>query len=185
MNTLPPPSTATPNGLYSWALVAAAPSPENPGVPVPAIVLINPVPPSTRRTRWLEESAINTLPPPSTATPYGLYSWALVAAGPAPGEPPGAGAGNGADVPGGGESRPPQHHRGHQHENPDQTATPNLQHVVLRDAPRGPLPRGCDESVPRNPRLRWTTEDPDRTTPSGTASAAPQPKVIPTDHAVP
>jgi len=35
------------------------------------MVLINPVPTSTLRTRLLEVSAMNTLPPPSTATPYG------------------------------------------------------------------------------------------------------------------
>src|SRR3990172_3741783 len=87
MNTSPTPSTATSNGKYSWALVAAAPTPKNPEVPLPAKVLINPVTASTRRTRWLKVSAMNTLPAPSTATPYGKYSWALVAAAPSPENP--------------------------------------------------------------------------------------------------
>src|SRR3990172_3400032 len=55
MNTLPTRSTPTPVGKFSWALVAAAPSPENPEVPVPAIVLMTPaaaraVPPNTTVT---------------------------------------------------------------------------------------------------------------------------------------
>src|SRR3990172_7826085 len=55
MNMLPSPSTATPPGASSWALVAAAPSPENPPVPVPAKVLMSPaaakaVPPDTTVT---------------------------------------------------------------------------------------------------------------------------------------
>src|SRR3990172_715791 len=87
MNTLPLPSTATPYGLFSLALVAAAPSPENPLIPVQAIVLINPVPASTRRIRWLKVSAIYTLPLPSTPTPNGEYSWAPVAAKPSPENP--------------------------------------------------------------------------------------------------
>src|SRR3990172_5554260 len=89
MNTLPPPSTATPIGEPSRAPAAAAPSPENPAIPVPAIVLINPVTASIRRTRWLEASAMNTLPTPSTATPYGKFSWAPVAAAPSPENPEG------------------------------------------------------------------------------------------------
>src|SRR3990172_6505759 len=87
MNTLPTRSTPTPVGKFSWALVAAAPSPENPRVPVPAKVLINPVPTSTLRTRLLEVSAMNTLPTPSTVTPYGRFSWAPVAAAPSPENP--------------------------------------------------------------------------------------------------
>src|SRR3972149_10376 len=55
MNMLPSPSTATPPGASSWALVAAAPSPETPPVPVPAKVLMSPaaakaVPPDTTVT---------------------------------------------------------------------------------------------------------------------------------------
>ncbi|WP_254059869.1 hypothetical protein [Granulicella sp. L46] len=43
-------STATPLGRESCAAVAAAASPEKPGVPVPATVVM--VPPLTLRMRW-------------------------------------------------------------------------------------------------------------------------------------
>ncbi len=43
MKRLPDPSTATPDGQASWALVAAPPSPEKPCVPVPATVVMIPL----------------------------------------------------------------------------------------------------------------------------------------------
>jgi hypothetical protein len=80
MNTLPAPSTATPCGDASHAAVPAIPSPLYPFTPSPAIVEMSPVPASTRRMRLLPRSAINTLPPASTATPYGWFNLAVVAA---------------------------------------------------------------------------------------------------------
>ena len=50
--TLPDASVATPVGLLSSALMAGPPSPEEPGRPVPASVVMMP-PRLTRRTRWL------------------------------------------------------------------------------------------------------------------------------------
>src|SRR3990172_1853797 len=191
MNTLPPPSTPTPYGRSSWAPVAAAPSPENPKVPLPAKVLINPLPASTRRTRWLEVSAMNTLPAPSTATPYGLYSWALVAAAPSPENPK-------VPVPAivlinpGPASTLRIRWLAESAINtlpPPSTATPyglySWALVAAAPSPENPpvpvpamvlMSPAAAKAVPPN-----TTA----ATPSGTASAAPQPKVNPTDHAVP
>jgi hypothetical protein len=53
MKTFPSGSTATPVGLLIRAETAAAPSPEYPATPVPATVVMAPVPASTRRTRAL------------------------------------------------------------------------------------------------------------------------------------
>ena len=53
---LPDESTATANGPFSSALVAAAPSPEKPAVPFPAIVEI--VPEETCRMRLLPASVM-------------------------------------------------------------------------------------------------------------------------------
>jgi hypothetical protein len=53
---LPAASTLTPLGLESAAAVAEAPSPEKPGVPVPARVVM--VPLLISRMRWLCESAM-------------------------------------------------------------------------------------------------------------------------------
>src|SRR3990170_3909904 len=127
MNTLPTPSTATPTGPFGWALVAAAPSPENPAVPVPAMVLMSP-------------AAAIAVPPDTTVTTK--------------------------------TTTPTK---------PERRTCSTLSSVMP------PVSRhhgGCDEPIPRNPLPRWTTENPDRTTPSGTPSAAPRPKVNPTDHAV-
>jgi hypothetical protein len=74
MNTSPSPSTATPHGYKSWALVAAPPSPRSPPTPVPATVVITPLAASTRRTRWLSVSVTKMLPAASTATPLGYAS---------------------------------------------------------------------------------------------------------------
>ena len=78
-STRPSPSTATALGACSSALVATAPSPENPGVPVPAILVMLPSV-STRITRWFSVSAMNTRPWPSIARPCGSASAACVAA---------------------------------------------------------------------------------------------------------
>jgi hypothetical protein len=86
MKRLPSASTTTPWGLFSSALVATPPSSENPGIPVPATVVMMPVA-STRRMRLLVVSAMKTLPSASAATPKGLYSWALVATPPSPENP--------------------------------------------------------------------------------------------------
>jgi len=56
MYRFPAASTATATGELSVALVAALPSPEYPGVPFPATVLM--LPPETLRTRWFAVSAI-------------------------------------------------------------------------------------------------------------------------------
>ena len=50
MYSVPSGATATPWGLESMAEVAGPPSPLNPGVPVPATVVMMPLA-STRRTR--------------------------------------------------------------------------------------------------------------------------------------
>src|SRR5579872_5827370 len=84
--TLPDPSTAIPSGESNCALEAIPPSPEKPGIPVPAMVLMTP-PLETKRTRWLLVSAINKFPPASTATPYGALNSALAAALPSPPKP--------------------------------------------------------------------------------------------------
>ena len=87
MKTLPPPSTAISRGTFKLALVAGPPSPPNPATPFPATVVMMPVAVATRRTRWLLESAMNTLPAPSTATPDGFHNEALVPAPPSPLKP--------------------------------------------------------------------------------------------------
>ena len=56
------PSTETAIGKFSLAPVATPPSPENPAVPVPAMVLIMPVEASTFRILLLPVSTIYTLP---------------------------------------------------------------------------------------------------------------------------
>src|ERR1039457_3665409 len=72
-------STATPKGLFSWALVAGPLSPPKLIVPFPATVVITPL--ETLRTRAFALSAIYKLPAESTATPWGPPNWALVAGG--------------------------------------------------------------------------------------------------------
>ena len=57
-------------GNSRLALVAAPPSPEYPGVPLPATVVMMPLV-STLRMRLLYESAIYRLPEASKATPWG------------------------------------------------------------------------------------------------------------------
>jgi hypothetical protein len=82
-----PPSAvaATPSGPSSWALVAGPPSPENPCV-LPATVVIVPSG-DTRRTRWLNVSAIKKPPSAVAATPNGVPSWAAVDKPPSPENP--------------------------------------------------------------------------------------------------
>src|SRR4051794_9198434 len=84
-----PPSgvTATAAGESSWAVVAGPPSPEKPGVPVPATVVIVPAG-VTRRTRPLPASAITKPPSGVPATASTEASWAA-GAGPPPPEGPG------------------------------------------------------------------------------------------------
>src|SRR5437764_969547 len=86
MNRFPDESTATAVGPFNCALVAAPPSPEYPGAPVPAIVEITP-PDDTSRTRWFPVSAINRLPNESTATAAGLFNTAEMACPPSPANP--------------------------------------------------------------------------------------------------
>ena len=45
-------------GRLSCAAAAGPPSPENPATPVPATVVMTPVPASTRRTAWLSRSTM-------------------------------------------------------------------------------------------------------------------------------
>ena len=75
---LPALSNAMPVGFCSCALVARPPSPLNPGVPVPATVVMTPLV-FTIRTRALRRSAIKRLPALSNAIPVGFCSCALVA----------------------------------------------------------------------------------------------------------
>ncbi len=80
---LPALSNAMPVGFCSCALVARPPSPLNPGVPVPATVVMTPLV-FTIRTRALRRSAIKRLPALSNAIPVGFCSCALVARPPSP-----------------------------------------------------------------------------------------------------
>src|SRR5438552_17271447 len=61
MKSLPAPSWTIPDGFIRLAAVAAVPSPEQPEVPLPAIVVITPRLLS-ERTRWLFQSAISRDP---------------------------------------------------------------------------------------------------------------------------
>ena len=83
MKKLPLPSTATPLGKAKPALVAGAPSPLKPEMPLPATVVMMPEV-STLRMRLLFRSAMKRLPAPSTATPVGKAKLALVAGPPSP-----------------------------------------------------------------------------------------------------
>jgi hypothetical protein len=58
MNSSPDGATHTDFGSCSWAAVAGPPSPEKPGLPFPATVLMTPEARSTRRMRWLAASAM-------------------------------------------------------------------------------------------------------------------------------
>src|SRR6266705_3023330 len=86
MYTLPAASTATPLGSFNDAEVAGPPSPLNPSLPLPAIVVIVPAV-STLRIRRFPASAMYTLPAGSTATPLGSYNEAEVAGPPSPSNP--------------------------------------------------------------------------------------------------
>jgi hypothetical protein len=58
MYTFPAASTATPKGLFSRAVIAGPPSPENPRCwQTPANVVMTPAP-STLRMQWLYVSAM-------------------------------------------------------------------------------------------------------------------------------
>src|SRR5881296_1293217 len=83
MYTFPAGSTATPTGKLNSAEVAGPPSPLNPSLPLPAIVVMIPAV-STLRIRRFPASAMYTLPAGSTATPLGSYNEAEVAGPPSP-----------------------------------------------------------------------------------------------------
>ena len=70
-----PPSASgeTPNGRLSCAADAGPPSPREPGVPVPATVVITPAG-EMRRTRWFPESGKRMVPSASVAMPAALQS---------------------------------------------------------------------------------------------------------------
>ena len=51
MSTLPPPSDAIPDGPAKLALVPGPPSPLKPETPVPATVVMTPVPAASQRMR--------------------------------------------------------------------------------------------------------------------------------------
>ncbi len=77
-NTFPVPSTAIP--IMSANLAVFPAPPLQPALaPPPAIVVMIWVAPSTRRTAPLKVSVMNRSPLPSTATPVGKFSRALVA----------------------------------------------------------------------------------------------------------
>src|ERR1017187_950223 len=87
MYRLPVESAFTPWGLANCALVAGPPSPEKPGDPVPATLVIVPSG-ATLRMRWFQQSAMYKLPALSTAMPCGLpLNWALVPGPPSPEKP--------------------------------------------------------------------------------------------------
>src|SRR5262249_57417908 len=77
-------STATALGPVNCALMAGPPSPEDPGEPLPASVVMIPSE-ETLRMRGFSESAKKRFPAPSTATPSGRDNWALMAGPPSPG----------------------------------------------------------------------------------------------------
>src|ERR1035441_2918214 len=86
MNRLALVSSAIAYGKFREALVAAPPSPAKDALPLPATVVIMPFA-LTLRMRLLSESAMNRFPLESTATPFGEYNAALVAAPPSPEKP--------------------------------------------------------------------------------------------------
>src|SRR5262245_27931898 len=73
-------------GRYTCALLAGPPSPEKPGVPVPANVVIIPVL-DTRRMREFALSLMYTFPKVSPAVPVGIFKRAEVAGPPSPENP--------------------------------------------------------------------------------------------------
>ena len=73
---VPSPSIATPSGAYSFAEVAGPPSPEKPGLPVPAIVVI--VPPDAAPKAAVAATAANAVRHPASKTLIDLparHSW--------------------------------------------------------------------------------------------------------------
>ena len=77
MKRSPEASTATPNGWFNSALVAAPLSPLKPALPVPATTVITPL--FTLRTQLFKVSAMYRLPAESRATPEGLFNGELAA----------------------------------------------------------------------------------------------------------
>src|ERR1017187_4129964 len=88
MYRLPDESMAMLVGYVKVAWAAGPPSPCQPVVLLPAMVVTIPVLAVTMRMRWLRRSAIYRLPDLSTAIPAGLASRALVAGPPSPANPP-------------------------------------------------------------------------------------------------
>src|SRR5260221_2003041 len=84
MYTLPRPSTATPLGPASIALVAGPPSPARPRLPVPAMDVRIPVMPSTRKTRLEVNSTTYRFSKRSTAIFCGRSMFTVVASVPLP-----------------------------------------------------------------------------------------------------
>ena len=78
-------ATHTAFGSCNWAATAGPPSPAAPAVPLPATVETTPEARSTRRIRWLAESAMNRpAPAGSTANPWGQWRVAAPAGPPSP-----------------------------------------------------------------------------------------------------
>lgn len=90
MKMFPTLSRATPEGLFSVALVAGPPSPVCQQVSVPATVEMMPVWAETSRILQKVLSAMKMLPELSTAMPLGSASEALTAGPPSPRAPPGS-----------------------------------------------------------------------------------------------
>src|SRR5581483_2060735 len=80
-------SKAMPWGVLISAAVAGPPSPVEPGVPLPATVVIVPSG-AIRRIRLFPPSATKSEPSPATTTWRGARSWAAVAGPPSPLQPP-------------------------------------------------------------------------------------------------
>lgn len=87
MNRSPAAFVAKPEVGCSKAALAGPLSPSFPYVPVPATVVMIPVPPSTRRIRLFLLSPMKMLPSASTVTFHGSLSNALTAGPPSPLQP--------------------------------------------------------------------------------------------------
>ncbi len=83
-HTLPAGWADCPTGRFSVAAVPCPPSPENPAAPVPRIVAISCVSPSTLRTRRFPSSAMYRLPAASNFTLDGRFSSAAETGPPSP-----------------------------------------------------------------------------------------------------
>src|SRR3954462_14746617 len=84
MYRLPEASTAIDDASEIWPLAAFPPSPENPHVSLPAMVVMIPVGELTLRTTALFWSRMYRFPELSTATAWGRYRLAAEAGPPSP-----------------------------------------------------------------------------------------------------